>query len=87
MLAVVRGDPQRSLARPAFDLGIPVRKIEWTRGLESYIEYPPSYCEGTLYVNAFEGEVFAIDATNGKIRWRRDFGGTKPSTPAIDGRA
>lgn len=79
------GDPQRSLARPSAKLGLPKRKILWTRGLESYIEYPPSYCEGTLYVNSFEGEVFAIDADTGKIRWRRDFGGTKPSTPAIDG--
>jgi len=79
------GDPQRSLARPSAKLGLPKRKILWTRGLESYIEYPPSYCEGTLYVNSFEGEVFAIDADTGKIRWRRNFGGTKPSTPAIDG--
>jgi len=79
------GDPQRSLSRPAFDLGIPVQKILWTRGLDSYIEYPPSYCEGTLYVNTFEGETFAIEAETGKIRWRRSLGGTKPSTPAIDG--
>ena len=79
------GDPQRSLSRAAFDLGIPVRKILWTRGLGSYIEYPPSYCEGTLYVNTFEGETFAIDSETGKIRWRRKIGGTKPSTPAIDG--
>ena len=72
------GDPQRSLARPQATLGLPVRKHLWTRGLGSYIEYPPSYCDGTLYVNAFEGEVFAVDAQTGKIRWRRDFGG-RPS--------
>jgi len=79
------GDPQRSLARPTFDLGIPARKILWTRGLGGYIEYAPSYCEGMLYVNTFEGETFAIETETGKIRWRRKFGGTKPSTPAIDG--
>ena len=79
------GDPQRSLSRPTFDLGIPVRKILWTRGLGGYIEYPPSYCEGTLYVNTFEGETFAIEAATGKVRWKRSFAGTKPSTPAIDG--
>jgi outer membrane protein assembly factor BamB len=79
------GDPARSLARPNVDLGLPSRKILWTRGLKSYIEYPPSYCEGTLYVNSFEGNVFAIDAETGKVRWRRSFGGTKPSTPAIAG--
>ena len=79
------GDRQRSLAREKATLGLPARKHVWTRGLGSYIEYPPSYCDGTLYVNAFEGEVFAIDSETGKVRWRRDFGGTKPSTPAIDG--
>ncbi len=79
------GDPQRSLSRPTFDLGIPVRKILWTRGLGGYIEYPPSYCEGTLYVNTFEGETFAIEAATGKVRWKRSFASTKPSTPAIDG--
>ena len=79
------GDPQRSLSRSAFDLGIPARRIVWTRGLKGYIEYPPSYCEGTLYVNTFEGATFAIDAEAGTVRWRRNIGGEKPSTPAIDG--
>jgi outer membrane protein assembly factor BamB len=79
------GDPQRSLARPRATLGLPERKILWTRGLDGYIEYPPSYCEGRLYVNTFEGDTFAIEAETGKVLWRRRIGGEKPSTPAIDG--
>lgn len=78
------GDPQRSLARPFARLGLPARTYVWTRGLDGYIEYPPSYCEGRLYVNTFEGDTFAIDAETGNVLWRRR-GAQKPSTPAIDG--
>lgn len=79
------GDPQRSLSRPLQNLGIPVRPYLWTRGLGGYIEYPPSYCEGMLYVNTFLGDTFAIDANTGKVAWRIHVGTEKPSTPAIDG--
>jgi outer membrane protein assembly factor BamB len=79
------GDPQRSLARPNATLGLPARRLLWTRGLGSYIEYPPSYCDGTLYVNTFEGDTFAIESETGKVVWRKHVGTEKPSTPAIDG--
>ena len=54
-------DPRRSLARPEATLGLPARKFTWARGLGSYIEFPPVYCEGELYVNGFSGTTFAID--------------------------
>src|SRR5262245_27475886 len=79
------GDPQRTLARPDVTLGIPVRRHRWTRALDSYIEYPPSYCDGVLYVNSFRGTTYALDSETGKVLWHRSTGGTKPSTPAIDG--
>ena len=79
------GDPQRSLARPELDLGLPRKPLLWTRTFGSYIEYPPSYCEGMLYVNTFEGETVALDADTGRIVWRSNVGTEKPSTPAIDG--
>ena len=79
------GDPQRSLSRPLQKLGIPARPYLWTRGLGGYIEYPPSYCDGMLYVNTFRGDTFAVDAETGKIVWRIHVGTEKPSTPAIDG--
>jgi outer membrane protein assembly factor BamB len=77
------GNPQRSLARVQIDLGVPTKPV-WARGLKSYIEYPPSYCDGTIYVNTFKGRTFAIDAATGKTIWSRS-GGTKASTPAIAG--
>jgi outer membrane protein assembly factor BamB len=79
------GDPQRTLARPDVTLGIPVRRHRWTRALDSYIEYPPSYCDGVLYVNSYRGTTYALDSETGKVLWHRSKGGTKPSTPAIDG--
>ena len=78
------GRPERSLARLDTDLGPPTKPL-WARGLDGYIEYPPVYCDGLLYVNTFHGTTYAVDAEKGKIVWRRD-GGHKPSSPAIDGR-
>ena len=62
-------DPRRSLARSDPALGLPRQKYVWTRGLESYIEFPPVYCDGDLYVNSFRGTTYALDAQTGKIRW------------------
>jgi outer membrane protein assembly factor BamB len=78
------GDPQRSLARENINLGRPTRTI-WARGLRSFVEYPPSYCNGILYVNGYEGRTFAVNALTGKVIWSRGGQGTKPSTPAIAG--
>jgi outer membrane protein assembly factor BamB len=77
------GGPRRELARPAIDLGIPKRKPLWARGLKEYIEYPPSYCDGVLYVNTFKGDTWAIDAESGDVLWRKVSQSPKPSTPAI----
>ena len=77
------GNAERSLARPNVDLGRPTRHF-WVKGVGSYIEYPPSYCDGVLYVNSFAGWTYALNAHNGHVIWRRK-GGKKPSTPAIAG--
>lgn len=78
------GDPARSLSRPNLHLGRPTKHF-WVRGLHSYIEYPPSYCDGMLYVNTFKGVTYAINAHNGRIVWHKASPGHKPSTPAIAG--
>ena len=79
------GEPDRRLARPHIDLGVPA-KAAWARGLQGYVEYPPSYCGGTLYVNTVRGDTWAVEAATGKVRWRRRDAGKKPSSPAIAGR-
>jgi outer membrane protein assembly factor BamB len=79
------GDAQRSLARPAIRLGRPT-KPAWARGLGSYVEYPPVYCDGLLYLNTFEGATLAFEAETGKQVWRTRVTGAKPSSPAIAGK-
>ena len=49
------------------------------------MEYPPSYCDGVLYVNTFKGDTWAIDSETGKVIWRKVSHSPKPSTPAIAG--
>src|SRR4051812_26021932 len=78
------GDEQRTLARPSVSLGRPT-KILWARAVDGFMEYQPSYCNGTLYVNTERGTTYAINAATGKTIWRRRRGGAKPSTPAIAG--
>jgi len=78
------GDPQRTSSRLTLNLGIPEKPL-WVRALHGYVEYPPSYCQGQLYVNTFKGRTYAINATNGKVLWMSQGQGPKPSTPAIAG--
>ena len=49
------------------------------------MEYPPSFCDGKLYVNTQStGRTSAYDARTGDLLWTRT-GGPKASTPAIAG--
>src|SRR3990170_3212150 len=54
------GNPQRTLARTGVELGKPAKKPLWARGIGSYMEYPPSFCDGRLYVNTFDGLTLAL---------------------------
>ena len=79
------GNPQRTLSRPDIDLGIPIRRSSWARGVDGLMEYPPSFCDGVLYVNTqTTGLTIAINADTGKTIWKHE-GGRKASTPAIAG--
>ena len=78
------GNPQRSLARTSINLGVPTKSL-WARAMGSYMEYPPSYCEGHLYVNTFGGRTVAVDARTGTFIWSRGGAGAKASTPAVAG--
>jgi outer membrane protein assembly factor BamB len=78
------GDPHRSLSRPNIHLGRPGKPI-WARAMGSYMEYPPSFCDGVLYVNTDSGKTVALNAETGKPLWAVRGNGPKPSTPAIAG--
>ncbi len=77
------GNPQRTLFLDV-DLGKP-KKAVWSQGVRGLMEYPPSFCDGKLYVNTQStGRTTAYDARTGRLLWtRRD--GPKASTPAIAG--
>lgn len=78
------GGPSRSLARLDIDLGIPTKPL-WARGLKSYVEYPPTYCDGVVYVNTYAGDTWALEARTGRVIWRRRDTSPKPASPAIAG--
>ena len=76
------GSPERTLSRPSLHLGLP-RHPSWARGMHDLMEYPPSYCDGRLYVNLERGVTVALDARTGRILWRHRAPGFTASTPAI----
>ena len=78
------GDPQRSLSRVRIDLGRPTKPL-WARAMGSYMEYPPTFCDGRLYVNTYAGRTVALNATTGKVIWSRGGAAAKASSPAIAG--
>lgn len=79
------GGPLRSSSRPYVNLGIP-RKSVWARGLGDLMEYPPTYCDGRLFVNLERGKTVALDAATGVVLWSRRAPGPTASSPAISGK-
>jgi outer membrane protein assembly factor BamB len=63
--------------------GIPQRPTWFLR--VGIMEFPPSYCDGVLYVNNQRGETMAIRANNRQVIWRRQTAKVYDSTPAISG--
>ena len=74
------GGPLRDLSRPTIDLGVPGHSA-WATGLGGLMEYPPSYCDGRLYVNLEKGETLAIDAATGRVLWTAQGGRLKRPRP------
>ena len=57
----------------------------WTRPGSHLIEFQPVLMSGRLYYQKNNGEIYAISATTGRVRWRRHIGGLSASTPAAAG--
>lgn len=60
------------------------KRVTW-RLRVGIMEFPPSFCNGVLYVNNQHGETFAIQARNRKVLWRRQTARVYDSTPAVSG--
>ncbi|MCW2974015.1 MAG: repeat protein [Thermoleophilia bacterium] len=65
------------------DHGVP-KMLTWQMRV-GLMEFPPSYCDGVLYVNSQGGHTTAIDAARKRVIWRRVTAKTYDSTPAISG--
>lgn len=61
--------------------GPPKRKL-WTARV-GLMEFPPSFCDGVLYLNNQRGQTMALDAITRKIIWRRQTAKIYDSTPAV----
>jgi outer membrane protein assembly factor BamB len=78
------GDPARNSDYAATGHGRPTKQL-WARRVGSLMEFPPSICDGILYVNTAEGLTLAVDSTTGKVVWKRKTGSVFDTTPAIAG--
>lgn len=78
------GNPMRTLSRPGIRLGRPTTSV-WARGLKDLMEYPPTFCNGRLFVNLNRGKTVALDAETGRILWSRKASGLMASSPALAG--
>jgi outer membrane protein assembly factor BamB len=58
---------------------------EWTRPGSHLIEFQPVLMSGRLYYQKNNGEIYAVSATTGRVRWRRHIGGLSASAPAAAG--
>jgi outer membrane protein assembly factor BamB len=59
----------RAVAAP--HLRPPFRML-WTFHGKALLEFPPVVGYGSLFEEAFDGRLFAIDPATGKVRWRTD---------------
>jgi outer membrane protein assembly factor BamB len=61
--------------------GKPIRRL-WTVQI-GMMEFPPAFCDGTLYVNNQHGTTWAINAINRHVVWKRKTAKMFDSTPAV----
>ncbi|MCW2960140.1 MAG: repeat protein [Thermoleophilia bacterium] len=72
-------------ASDAADLGHGIPKTKVWEVRIGIMEFPPSFCDGVLYVNAQRGTTSALDAETKKLIWRRQTAQVYDSTPAVSG--
>ena len=69
-------DPREPVKLQKFDEQVKLRS-RWSRGVgdgqgEGLYKINPVLVDNTLYVASAEGEVAAVDAATGRVRWKRD---------------
>jgi outer membrane protein assembly factor BamB len=77
-------NPQRTRAMEGVGVAPPYRMLWRFRG-SSLMEFQPVLAKGVLFLVEDNGKAVALDASTGKIRWRRQVGALAASSPAWSG--
>jgi len=64
----------------------PPYKVRW-KSHPGFLEYPPSYDAGVLYLTTMAGMISARDVKTGDVLWRRDIGASLAGQPAVGPKA
>ena len=59
-------------------------RVKWTFPTGDRVVASPVHESGVLYFGSDDGNVYAVDANNGRQLWKYRTGGPVPSTPAVD---
>jgi outer membrane protein assembly factor BamB len=76
-------DLARTHAAPPLRLRPPFRKLWTVHGDWSLIEFPPVLEAGRLFLGTNHGLVVAVQASSGRIAWKRQFAGCVAGSPAV----
>jgi outer membrane protein assembly factor BamB len=64
------------------DRPAPLPAYAWTRATGGAVESSPCVADGTVYVASNGHYLYAVDAANGRVRWRDNVGSQNGSSPA-----
>ena len=62
-----------------------LHRVKWKFQTGDRVVSSPVYSDGVIYFGGDDGNVYAVDAADGRQLWKRKTGGPVPATPAIDG--
>lgn len=65
------------------DHGIPGASVRWSYPTRGVVDGSPVVADGTVYIGAESGILYALEATSGTPRWARPTGGAVYSRPAV----
>jgi outer membrane protein assembly factor BamB len=75
-------DARRIRVAPSSRLQPPFRSI-WTFHGRQLLEFPPAIAYGRLFLPTFNGRLYALDATTGRVAWRYTSGRCSWASPAV----
>jgi outer membrane protein assembly factor BamB len=55
----------------------------WRINTPDAIEFPPSVAYGRVYFSSFRGHFYALDATSGRVVWKKQVGHCSPASPML----